>query len=105
MMHNFESDCKPCQVCEERFNEDELEYGVCAECFEEKRFDVEFCYGISKAETESIEINSFVAAMFSADEIEAILMREIRSAEKVDCSPFIEGDKMWFAEALKEACK
>lgn len=93
-----------CKVCGSGFCEDELNGGVCNSCFESYKNDIETCYKISKGETTPVKINCFLASMFLEEEIEEILMEKLREkakTEDVDCSSFINDDKMWFGEMLE----
>jgi hypothetical protein len=103
-------DAVACQCCGGHFLKDELKDGRCEECieevFKEYRFgNVEKLYLISSDECESVDLNPFVAAMFSAAQINEILLKELLEQEKirpVDCSAFINQDKNWFIEKISE---
>lgn len=100
-----------CKECESIHFEDELVNGYCDDClnlmlFRFKR-DPIACFAVAKAAPkETIHINSFLEAMFSEEEIEQLLLRELVQASiimPVDCTPFIDGDKEWFAEEITSA--
>ena len=97
-----------CEICGEEFLPDELHGGVCHDCIEDYRYDFELCHKIAKKEKEEVNINCFLASMFEAEEIEEILLEELRKASKsgkIDCSKFIEADCGWFAEMLAKEVK
>lgn len=103
----FEETVK-CAICEGEHLEDELFGGVCEECIAEYKYNVEMCYTIGANETESVKLNSFLATMYTQDEIEAILYNDLIEHQKhspVDCEDFINADKSWFAERLVEEVK
>ena len=94
-----------CKICGEYFTDDELTNDVCDFCFCEYDNDIEICYAISKGADESVNINSFLASVFAEDEINEILMSYARLTQKIEpisCREFIESDKEWFAEKIKE---
>jgi predicted amidophosphoribosyltransferase len=99
----------PCEICGSEHLDDELISGICEECLEEYRYDINTCFEIGKAETESIELNSFIVSLFDREEIEEILLKALLQEEKihgkVDCQKFIDVDKSWFAERLAEEVK
>jgi hypothetical protein len=93
---------KHCKICGGDFLKDELNGGcVCDECLEGYRRDLEKCYAVAEAEKEEISINSLLVALLGIDEIEEILYRELESmGVNVDCLPYIDQDRDWFAERL-----
>lgn len=98
----------PCEVCGVEHSEEDLLYGVCDKCIEERRYDVDMCYKIGENDTEKIELNCFLASMFDVAEIELILfnaLKEAQKIEKVDCNEFINQDISWFAEVYAEEVK
>ena len=103
-----------CAKCHGIFLGDELTEGLCDECLREiamaYKYDIAKCYALSKAsgEKESVSIDPFLACMFTAEQINEVLYRElaIASAVKpVDCTPFIEADRYWFDERIAEEVK
>jgi hypothetical protein len=65
-------------------------------------------FTIGANETESVKLNSFLATMYTEDEIEAILYNDLIKHQKhspVDCEDYINADKSWFAERLVEEVK
>ena len=92
-----------CEKCGGYFFEDELHGNVCDSCIDNYKYDIDVCYEIGAEDTEEIKINCFLYAMFDTAEIEAILYHHLKSADKdIDCSPFINNDRSWFAEKLLE---
>lgn len=92
-----------CEICGEYFFEDELHSDVCDNCIDVYKNDVDVCYKIGDEDTEEIKINCFLATMFNAWEIEAILYNHLKNTNKeIDCSPFIDNDRSWFAEKILE---
>lgn len=92
-----------CAVCGSEHLEDELFGGVCGECIDEYRKDFNSCYEISKGEKQSIEINSLLASLFDAGDIEQILKEYvIEKCKDVDCTPFIDENIEWFVEKILE---
>ena len=96
---------KPCASCgSERF-EDDLYGGICKECLSEYDNDLDTCLKLGEINKEEIEINSLLVTMFTQAEIEEILIRELKEAEKiapVDCSNFVYDDLEWFGESLRK---
>ena len=90
-----------CDVCGEYYCESEMEYGVCDYCINEKRNDPEFCYNLSIGENTNVEINSFLASVLDKGDINQILWEYVKkNMPNLDCSPFIDEDKYWFADAM-----
>lgn len=89
-----------CDICGEYHFEDDLEDGICESCIDKYKYDVDACYGIGEGGKITVELNSFLAEMFTTDEIEAILYRHLKSSEPTDCSPFIDADRYWFAQQI-----
>jgi hypothetical protein len=104
------AETEPCDICGSAHLPDELTSGVCEECIEEYRYDINTCFEIGKNENEKIPINCFLASLFDKDEIEDILFKALLKEEKIynkktDCKQFIDSDKNWFAERLAEEVK
>ena len=100
-------DAEECEICGSWCSAEELydNGGICTACLETYSTDKE-CFEACERnkETESIEINSYLAYMFSESEIEDILLEELaKSANstnvkklredfiKENCSVFIKG--------------
>ncbi len=94
-------EAKECKVCGEYHIEDELIGGVCEDCIDEYRRDIDACAEIGSESRETVEINSFLLSFFDAKEIEAILLEHLKETQPdADCSPFIDNDISWFAEKV-----
>lgn len=95
---------KQCAICDGEFLPVELNGGVCDECIQKEKHNIKFCFELGEqiGKTE-IKINPFLAEMFTDNEIERILLDELKK-ENADCSPFINEDKMYFGEKLQEHC-
>jgi DNA-directed RNA polymerase subunit RPC12/RpoP len=94
---------KQCSICGAEHLDDELDGGVCEECIEDYRYDIDMCRKLGEKSKEDISINGFFASMYSAEEIEELIWRDMLNTQKikaVDCTPFIEADSSWFAENL-----
>lgn len=94
---------KACKICNGDFLEKELNGRcVCNDCVEEysKNFDV--CYKIADVEKREVEINSLLASLLDATDIETILYDCLKAKKDIDCSVFVNEDKDWFAENLAE---
>lgn len=96
------AETKTCKICGGEFLDEELSGGVCDECIEEHGKDFDICYKIAGGEKKEIEINSLLASLYSASDIETILYHYTKCADFVDCLAFINEDKDWFAEKLVE---
>ena len=95
----------PCSICGSEHLEEELSGGVCDECIDEYKYNIDMCYKIGSNDTDKVELNCFLASMFDKGEIEDILFEELAKANKynaVDCIDFINSDRYWFAEKLLE---
>lgn len=104
-----------CEICGDYFYEDEMKYDVCDHCIDSKKYDIDFCYKISLSEDESVDINCFLANMFTPYEINTILWNNLKEKQKsfkilqsemikqrLDCTAFIDLDRQWFAEKMVE---
>ena len=90
-----------CEVCGSYHTEDELIGGVCEECLDKCREDIDVCYEIGMEHRENVKINSFLLSLFDGADIEAILIDIVRkNKEDYDCSAFVDNDISWFAEQL-----
>lgn len=97
-----------CDVCGKDFFEEELNNGVCDCCIEKYRYNIDVCNNIGKNDDDKIELNCFLASVFSKEEIENILFEKLKEAQKygqIDCKKFIESDRDWFVERLAEEVK
>jgi hypothetical protein len=103
---DFEEMAK-CKVCGEDFSKDELSYyGVCECCKEDVKskykYRPDLCYKICDSEKTFLQINKFLAEMFTQEEIEQVLFKELvcSSYSPVNCESFINADDDWFVEKV-----
>lgn len=97
---------KSCAICGADHLEDDLISGVCAECLADVTLDD--CLAVNGDRKEEIKINAVLAYAFTESQIEEILMRELRQADKikpVSCLDYINEDITWFAEELAKVRK
>lgn len=95
-----------CSICGEYHFEDDLQGGVCADCLTDVTLDD--CLAVNGDKKTEININSVLAYAFTESQIEEILMRELRQADKikpVSCLDYINEDITWFAEELAKIRK
>jgi hypothetical protein len=100
---------KPCAICGSEQLEEDLNGGICDECIDKYKHDIDMCYKVGKYDDDKVEINCFLAAMFDKKEIEEILFNRvkkraeyIREYIEADCEKFINSDRSWFGERLLE---
>ena len=108
LCHGEYEESTPCEICGSEHLEEELNGGVCDECIEKYQHDIDMCFKIGSNDTDDVKLNCFLASMFDKEEIEEILFRELKEAQKyrqIDCEKFIESDRSWFAERLAEEVK
>lgn len=94
-----------CSICGSEHLADELDGGVCETCVDGYRYDISMCRIIGEKSKADVSINGFFASMYSSEEIEELIWRDMLNTQKfksVDCTPFIEADRIWFAENLAE---
>lgn len=96
----------PCAICGSQHLENDLNGGVCDECINECKYEDELCYKIGEKEKETIDLNSFLVSMIGEHRIESILyhylMAEKTKTGYLDCSPYIDGDRLWFGNQIRE---
>lgn len=86
-----------CDVCGEYLPEEQMAgdaKNVCICCISEKRHDVDFCKAVGDEDQESVYLNSFLLDMFTEEDIEEILMRELKAHHMdhpVDFMPYLRG--------------
>lgn len=93
-------EAEACELCGEYA--EELFGGVCQDCIDCYKNDVETCYKIGGTYKDEVKINGFLATMFTEKDIENILLENLKNSKKVDCTSFIENDKEYFGEQLVE---
>jgi hypothetical protein len=99
-------EAKPCKICGFYELEEELTLNhVCNKCIDSYKYDIDSCYDIGKNENQDIELNLFLSIMFSKDDIENILLNELKKQKFVDCSRFIDSDREWFADMILKEVK
>ena len=94
-----------CSICGSEHLADELDGGVCETCVDGYRYDISMWRIIGEKSKADVSINGFFASMYSSEEIEELIWRDMLNTQKfksVDCTPFIEADRIWFAENLAE---
>ena len=106
------SESVPCDICGSEHLEEELNNGVCDECIDRYKHDVDMCFKIGSGDTEKIELNCFLASIFEKDAIEQILLENLKIRNQymkeyvqADCEKFVEKNRDWFAERLAEEVK
>ena len=102
-----------CDVCGKFFSWDEAISGVCPECAEDLKFVYRFssrkCYELYKDDDgTNVAINRFLANQFSKEQIESLLLRELKKQEAIpfsDYISFLNEDIEEFIEKAKEVMK
>lgn len=102
-----------CEICGEEVPDEECLYGVCDSCLAKaETFENALAYG--KSTRTSVKINGFFAWFFKRNEIEEILLREMKSAianlkevgfydsRETFEKDFLRNDSSDFADWLKE---
>ena len=102
----------PCKICGSHHLEDELNFGVCDECVDEYKCDIDVCFAIGSQDADTIELNCFLASIYGKEEIEHILFETLKEKQKYmkeivqkDCEKFVEDNRGWFAENLAREVK
>jgi hypothetical protein len=98
-----------CSICGSEHLEEDLNGGLCDECIDKYKNDIDMCFRVGKGDTEAVEINCFLASMFEKEEIEDLLFETLKEKNrymrvyiKADCERFVNSDRSWFAERLLE---
>lgn len=101
-----------CDICGENHLSSELTSGICEDCIKTYQHDVDMHFKIGANDTDSIELNCFLASVFTKEDIELILLNALKSRKEYskkqvesDCERFIEYNREWFAEMLAEEVK
>lgn len=95
----------PCAFCGSEHLEEDLNGGLCDECIDKYKNDIEMCFNIGKNDDDDVKLNCFLASMFEKEEIEEILFEKLMRRKEnidIDCKKFIDSDRSWFAERLLE---
>ena len=96
-------EAKECKVCGVWFN-DEEHIGVCEGCLEDEE-TFENAVKLGRENTEIIEINGFLASLFSVEKINDILEQYAEQHFTDHCSEIVhycEEDKHYFADCVSE---
>lgn len=110
--HGDFEEMEKCDACGEYFvDEDNTLCCICHECekkfVNEHRFNVQGIFDLED-EKESVKINSFLAWAFKPEEIEEILLfnlKEKQINQPEDYSEYLYGDYDWLEEKIKEVTK
>lgn len=96
-----------CKICEQWVPTDDI-HGVgwvCNDCIYKYKYDIDTCYKIGERYMGGeITINPFLALMFSAADINEILLNILIKdsvVQLVDCTPFINIDRESFGDELR----
>ena len=105
-------DAVECDICGENHLASELTGGVCEDCIKKYQHDVDMHFKIGENDTDKVELNCFLASVFTKEDIELILLNALKLRKEYakkqvesDCERFIEYDREWFAERLAEEVK
>lgn len=77
---------KECDECGCYFSEEGLhgyDHQVCIGCISKRRHDLDFCKAVGDEEQDQVSLNGFLLEMFDEDEIEEILLRELKDRHKI----------------------
>jgi DNA-directed RNA polymerase subunit RPC12/RpoP len=97
---------KRCACCgSESFLVNELELGVCGECIENKSKDIDFCIKIGAEAEESVPINGAIASLWTAEEINEILIEQAKKINSLSFEKFVDEDRSWFAQMIADEVK
>lgn len=101
------SEAVKCEICGEYYTRDEMDGDVCDGCLYTYRFDLDTCEKFCESDncSSSVKISDLVVSLLSEAEINEILITHLKEADKisrVDCKSFIDEDKEWFGEKVKE---
>lgn len=106
--HQDVENAKQCKICGSYHFDENMNGGVCDDCIEDKKNDIDLCFEIGKNCEESVSLNCFLLSMYSKEDIERILLEDLKKENtytRVDCKPFIDEDKEWFAEMMIKEVK
>ncbi|MBQ5889744.1 MAG: hypothetical protein IIW73_02175 [Clostridia bacterium] len=104
------TEAEPCEVCGECYPIEDL-YGynhrVCRDCIERKNGDIDFFADVGKESGCDVEysLNSFLASFFSKEELEDLMIAELKnraSIRPVDCSEYLKYNMEDAADVLAE---
>lgn len=94
-----------CEICGSEHLPDELCNGICEECLMFYAEDLEVCHEIGNDCYFDVKINSFLAQVFTEQEIDKILFGALR--QNIDenitrAIQWVNADREWFAEGLEQ---
>lgn len=94
-------DAVKCEECGGWCLEEDLSNGFCKKCLDS--VSVKDCFDVAKKfdEKKDIKINSFIAEMFTVEEMEDVLLEALKNCD-ADASKYVNVDREWFSEKLKE---
>lgn len=73
---------------------------VCDTCISELEFDYDTCFKLSgRTDKKEVLIDSLLAEVLTQEEINHVLRLFLRE-HRVSCRPFLEGDRVWLADAM-----
>jgi DNA-directed RNA polymerase subunit RPC12/RpoP len=72
----------PCVFCGSEHLEEDLNGGLCDECIDKYKNDIEMCFKIGQNDDDKVELNCFLASVFDKEDIEKVLFRELKEREK-----------------------
>jgi hypothetical protein len=98
-----------CSICGSKHLEEDLNGGLCDECIDKYKHNIDMCFKVGSGDTEAVKINCFLAAMFDEKEIEELLFDRLKKRNgyikeyiELDCEKFVNSDRSWFGERLLE---
>lgn len=103
---NFDEAIK-CAYCGEYFLPIEIDGNMCDGCLDLFEFDFEKCYKISldeEMEKATIAINPLLAAVFTEEQIEELLLKTAKEAlesSRINCSGFIKRNMYSFGKVIE----
>lgn len=94
-------DALQCEDCGAWFSKNDLNNGFCEDCLDD--VSAKDCFDVAKSfdTKRNVQLNSFIAEMFTAEEMEDILLEALVKCG-ANTSKYVNGDREWFAENLKE---
>ena len=105
--NNFE-EAAECKVCGDYYAWDSSESTICHACLEEHA-TLDVCLEYGSEDKSEIELNDFLVDMFTVEQIEEILIRELRAANAIsplDLSKYINAiDKEHLGDMIAKGVK
>lgn len=95
---------KECKICGEIFNAEDLIGKVCEGCIEEHE-TIKNVLNAGDNDTQSVEINGFVASVLTEKQINEILVKWVEenfTDHSVEVVKYCKQDELWFSEFLEE---